>query len=814
MDPNGAGYANMNTEVRRALDDLQVPIRSFRLYGLEILIRQGEGPEVAAALEKRLREEDDAECRQMVEYAMAAVAARSQPASTLPPETPEAFAAAFANMGPAEKVLALTALSRDHVRQCANLAPQWLEQETNPLVVATLLQTFRSVWPKERAADVNRVMKASSLSVRLAALEILVRLAPDKLQPQLPKLLIHKDPRIRALGVHGLAAIDVDEAVAHVAYMLGDENRETRLAAVRCSVFLPFAAMRPHLLQALAENDDRVVLEYLRLLLVNNPDPEVPYRLFDIEQHCRIPTKRELVGTIAGEVVKNLQTSGLLGSAFATYRSQFAAWCTSRRPFLKAQELLQRSFADQISPEEIPEFFSQWDMTSELLGALRGQLAGIQDPYFRKALTSWLKIQSAQEVREKTVAGPVVPPPERREEKESSPRETVLAALQAAPVDVRDEEKIRAVLVALRKARREKLDDLRESVKPLLKAADERLVLSALAYLEEFAFDELIPFLGNFLRHPQLRVRTGALRLLCRHDSKQALSSLQAMFRQAQPGSIDAALACTVYFEFSQVRDLLLTCVIQPPEELDVGKIIHLFSINPSQDNLYALFRMEKSFLENADTEHATQAQTCRREMAQFLSEHSLLTKEGMSALEQELDKRWTQEQESQKTTKPYQVKVLHPGKDRDEPFWRQFLRQMTGGHGIGEVIGFPFRVIGQALMEFPKTTIGFFVLCVGVVYLLLRPPAPTPSTLAPQAVLAKMEKVQAKVVRSEPGEISVVTEEGAKYLLVPPHGKRLARVTTGSVVRVQVVPFRTQSDGTLFGECRSIQLVIGRFAR
>ena len=77
----------MNSE-RDLLNELDAPVRSFRLFAIEQIIQSGSTSEVLQALQARLPGEDDQECRIMLEHAITMVRSRVEgkvPQSALPP---------------------------------------------------------------------------------------------------------------------------------------------------------------------------------------------------------------------------------------------------------------------------------------------------------------------------------------------------------------------------------------------------------------------------------------------------------------------------------------------------------------------------------------------------------------------------------------------------------------------------------------------------------------------------------------------------------------------------------------------------------
>ena len=68
----------MNTlkQQQLILDNLRIPIKSFRIFALEEIIKSGGNPEILSALKEIQATEDDQDCSILISNAIEAVSAR------------------------------------------------------------------------------------------------------------------------------------------------------------------------------------------------------------------------------------------------------------------------------------------------------------------------------------------------------------------------------------------------------------------------------------------------------------------------------------------------------------------------------------------------------------------------------------------------------------------------------------------------------------------------------------------------------------------------------------------------------------------
>jgi len=219
-------------------------------------------------------------------------------------------------------------------------APIWLAATDIPAVQATLLRIFRKTWPTDQLSDMARYMGVNSAAVRCAAMEILIEKASDELLRFLPRLLAVDDPRLRSLAVQGLVAIDLDGALEHIEAMLLNPQPEMRGFALRNCLFLPFEQVRDMILKSIAVECFPELIEKAGAILMSNPEPEVPFRLWEIIE-LAAPKLQEPLKAVLRGVSQALNDSGLLTDTYAAYQNHLQEWVQRRVAVRQVQSWLE-----------------------------------------------------------------------------------------------------------------------------------------------------------------------------------------------------------------------------------------------------------------------------------------------------------------------------------------------------------------------------------------------------------------------------------------------------------------------------------------
>ncbi len=770
--------------------DLAAPVKSFRLFALERAMQLPPTESLLGELQARQELEEDEECRILLKHVVTTLRKKMEK-SYSPPQAQgtEGFEAAFASADVASRLEMLESLSRQTVTVLSPIAPRLLEGETDAFAAAKIIRVFHRSWPRDRLKDLCSRLFSASLSVRIAVLEALTVISPDLLTRDFPKLLTYPDPRVRALAIRGLSAIDPEEALLHLEALLMSADPSDKRAGLQNCLLLPFLSIKPLLLKFLASESDVSMLGQAGDILLTNPDPEVPYHLWETVERSEGAKKQALHALVTG-ICSLLGKSGVLGEGYKSYLETLQTWVRQRAGTRFVQECVMR-FSEQDSFAD-PEFESRVAAELEkpwIVGAFkeaiewrisdsaRSRIREVLDRRSSQApqatspvIEDWVNLPHDAKIRRIGLLG----------EAEWGHEGELVRALArdgATPPEIR--------AAAIRAMLRMNEGGLGEAVRPLLKNPHPGLVIVALDYLSRFDPDFLFPLLGKFLNSNDPKIRTCALRILKRFDSTQALSTFRAMLSARSPRERSLALAYAIHFDFPLIRDTLAAFLVTGIEKglLETG--LYLFQSNPDFENLYCLFGLGKAL----DPEGASLAKTVREHTFSSLAKTGLLKDRDPASLEREFEARWQKEQARKAVPRP--AYAYSP----PEPRLIDKLGALTGS--LGEWLLRPARlavVLG-----------GIIFLCI----ITLWSGTDQPEARNPRqgAVLSQSVQVRGTILTSDPksGRCLLRTDSGLQFDLSP-RSEGFGALKQGTKVTATLLPFRVSSNNRIQCNIQSLK--------
>jgi len=785
--------------------ELGSPVKSFRMFALDSAIQSGSSPELLKALEERKRHEDDSECAVLFDQAIRALkrrlaggpadlggsgaggagagkapsaagaAPRDPTAAPPPPLDEEGFVKQFSQGDSGTRIDLLGRLDAKTRAKLGRLAPVWLTQEQDPAVAMALMRTFARDWPKDKVSSLTEQLQSKRLSIRLFALDLLIKISPTTLVSHLPKLLTSDDLRTQTLAIQGLAAIDLDEAIGHVEYMLADADPNVRQAGLRISIYLPFERMKAVLLKFLMTEREAELISGASILIQSNPDPEVPYRLWEIIEGSGAE-KGKILREVFKETCEALRASDILREDTESFLLRLREWiqrrsarkfvheCIDRlkgadaemlarmtdiirgalpRPFFRRafQEALEWPIPDEVK-ETIRGFLGDVGEGDDVevaptpaLAAVRpaarpapgasgapapgvaatgspagaaarpgagtgdaaapGTPASGQRPGApaRPAGPSPAAAKPATPATGATPttpsplstgttgaapAGPTKPAPSPAGRSAAPPADespideaaeverlrswsdTDLAGLQAhltglfRRAEVPEEVRIFGLIVALRR----EFDGFAPLALKWIDSTNANVTCSCLEYLGRFDPDSLFPLLGTFIKSPDFRIQSAAMRAFTGNDPQAAVQAVGAMIGHTDPHYQDLALACMIHIDFPMIRDMLTNFLEKNknPHFLQAG--LCLFQANPDPESLYPLYKLEK-LLPPADQ---LKAQNVRLSMEKMLVLEQRLDPYGAPRRREAYERRFAEEMAKRAAgPQAYSIKVLRP---------------------------------------------------------------------------------------------------------------------------------------------------------
>lgn len=688
------------------VQDLDSPEQSLRLQSIEQCFSRGSSDVILQALLGRQVQETDPECQALLGGAISAV--RRRLAKALPrtlPTDPEVFAAFFKEQGPADRLEILADLTAAQVRAFSAVAPALLAEEAEGLTAASIVRTFGRSWPKDALQVLGRSLGAPSISLRAAALDVLAQLAPQSLLRELPKLLIGRDPRLRALAIKGLAAIDLDEAVEHLQALLAHPATPNKLAGLQACFYLPFGRIKIVLLWFMAMEANPGLLQRAGLLFEINPDIEVPYRLWELTERLS-PARSAVVRAVFQGACKVLQASGVLGSNLDPYLNQLREWVRQRKMAVFIQGILsQIDLGQPLLPETeaaVSRSVADENFRKSLERSLTWPIAQPARAFVLKLLSASPAPEPAADVHPVAINTGISAPAPAFEARPSIEKIRLIGALLADDRQTHGDLVRKLVLgadtasdlraAALRAALRMEVLDLAPSANKYLKCGNSALVCASLEYLGSVDPDGFFPRLGQFLQNSNGRIKGTALKILQQYDMTQAVSMLRTILYAPIEGQRSAALACLTNFDFPLIRNLVSEFLIGHYSSQDFDFLLCLFQSNPDPGNLYPLFRLERLL----PPEPAAKVKTARKANESFLTGAGQLNQADAPKREEEFARRFAAEEEKKKKPLPdYALKKLVPEQTPFQEALAGFFGLFSEGHGKLFAVAFVIVVVG-----------------------------------------------------------------------------------------------------------------------
>jgi len=809
-----------NNEQKNLIDDLKAPIKSFRIFALEEVIRSGSSPELLQVLEDISRFEDDAECSMLINHAISAVkgrlaGARSLPAAILSGQSE--FVDAWQKADDNEKMRILSDLPTRLPKELRELGPDLIVNETSPVIIARIIRVFCRNWPEERFDRIAAYLDSQSLTLKLAALRTIVHMKPELLVSDLPALLSSKDPQIKALAIRGLVKIDKEEALNHLQALLLSADLSDRLAGIQNCPFLPFDMVKPVLLKYFAAENHPELLIRAGWILEMNPDVQVPFKLFEIAE--RSPARKaEMVRGILNEAVKLLEKSGILGNQFAAYTRKLQTWVSRRNALRFARQAVARLDAEKIDPE-LDQILRNSLKQQVVVDAFNEALDWPVSETVKGRLRAYIKSVAAE--AEKKPEAAATPATARQAEKKPSAEATTdedqLGRLFAgsdeagklAALTTLDKDRAPGILAILQKLfsgretsseirvatlhslGRLRLRGLEDAAIKLITNPNVSLATAAVEYLGEVDPDAIFPYLGQCLKVADVRMKSAALGILKNFDFNQALSSLNAMLRSTDPEQQKMAIQCMEQFDFALIREQLTDYLCRCENETLAEAGLCHFAANPGPDNVYSLYKIEKAHSGRIADQARQLREACRSGSGEEPQASSQSGEPVVEEGDESLQERWKAEQEKKKSRRPAYAYRSPAEEEKLTP------RQTV------EALANTFRSFAAARSSW--IALAILLLFAGAFYVLFVPRGSEAGPGTGRAIVVDQVVREGTVKLVVNAALEFESTQGEKFVLTPAReGYRVPAV--GTKLRVSLVPFRKGPDNSYLARIRALR--------
>lgn len=764
-------------------ENLQAPIKSFRIFALEQAIQRGNSPELLQELQNQAVRETDDECLLLLPHAVAAVSSRIAPGSpaSAQPIRP------FEEQTEEERIAWLTLVTPRQAGSFRKSVPGWFASNRSSLIRTLLVKKFGGVWPEESLPALVNALSDDSLSLRIAILDALSRVRPLLLKPRLPDLLRGEDPGLRFLAIRILAAIDVAEAVKFLGYYLLKGDSAEKLAGIQLSFYLPFEQIKPVLLQFFSLENDSRLLTRAALLFSINPDREVPFRLWEIAE-TSAQDKKAFLRKVVQSACAAIKTSEMLGGELPEFIAHLQGWIRSR----VINQLLQRLLN---ALEESPEI---WDAMVD-----EDMLARLRTPEGRESLQaarSWSLTSNQAGILDRLSQAALLTsgtsPKKTFEEKEflRSSEEEQIRMLREYPLALGSE--IRPVLPRLITEFQGRNVLLAEVIRLALRLKDFSQAASCALFLQsnnpglqeaavEFFLSadpmQVIPLLGGFLNSANPRVQSLALQALKTIDQSRALEIIKGMLDSPRSEVKRQALHNLGYLDFSVVRETL-AAFLKGCQDLNCFRMaLCLFEANPDSRNLFFLYQIRNGI---AGDRVALLETLCQRTEERLVAEGQI-TPDELAALKTSFSEEVKKEEDKRISPPAYAFQRIKTTPKKEGSSWENRLIGFFTSPGK----------LSTAIVLIVVGGLGLFLWSQDFAREFSPPPVRFPST--PSVVT-----VEGTVIKSDRSsrEFCIKTVAGDQYLVYPDQAPWDA-FPDGTRVRAQLTPIRMNSRNQLLCE-------------
>ena len=822
---------SISKEQQNIIDNLRTPIKSFRIFALEEIIKSGDSSEFLSILKEISLTEDDPECSMLISHAISAVQSRlsgETHTQSVKVSTSSDFLEKWQKADELEKMQIISNLPSRLPKDLRTIGPELLKGSSH-VVTARVIRTFSRNWPEEQFNLILDGVHSDSLMLKLASLRTLVHIKPELLLEDLPQLLASSDPEIKALAIRGLVKIDQEEALKHLQALLLSPMQNERLAGIQNCPFLPFDIVKPLLLKYFAAETNSELLTKAGWIIEMNPDVEIPFMLFEIAE--RSPAKKaDLVKKVLNEAVSLLDKSGILGNQFAAYMRKLQNWVNKRNALRYVRQIIARLDADKVAPEIekniivtikqplIKETFKEaldWPISEKVKNRIQGYL-GIQPSNEKLPETEVKKPVQTENISSNTqnlsqlemLAGLT---PEKAAERIN--QIILLVSHKSSTIETK--------IAALHCLTRCRLAGAEDIATKLIKHHDVSLATAAVEYLGIINPDCIFPYLGQCLKIADVGMKSAALGILKNFDYNQAISYLHVMLYSTDVQQQNMAIECMNQFDFALIRDMLTEFLCKDfHEQLIEAGLCH-FAANPSSDNAYSLYKIEQAhkgkIAEQAKALREACPEATEELAANFVKpeepqiqettnvEAEVQTKEkeqtelnkikeAKEAKEAELKERLRVEKEKKASKKPayaYRSEAENPE--------RNSKQQLIA---IWELI--KNFVQSKAL---PISIVILIISLSGFYYFFVPKGSSVQNIEKGSILITNKSTIEGNVTKVNNGVVTLVSPSGEVYIMTP-RSDGFKTPELGQILRVSIVPYRRTKNGENVVKIRGMRII------
>lgn len=575
-------------EIDTIRQELFAPIRTLRLFAIEGVLHSTPSSEILKILKERLIVEDDAECQLLLKHAIDKHSEKRETDNSAPDFL--GMLSKYLGREPSNQLEVIDFLSEKDLKSDENKFTLDLlfSNSSHDIVTAQIIKKFYRNFNEERKKYLQSNLFHDSISLRIASLEALVSLSPSMLKDSFEKLVLSKEPIIRALAIRGLAKSSPVFAAEFLAEFLAKSDLYGQLAAVRVCSVIDFKLVKNSLLKILVTASDKRLLKMTGSIILANPDKEIPLRLYDLLDKVS-EKKRAFVNNLINQYVKLLKASGVCKD-FNDYFSKLKAYIAERKKIRASLTQEVEIYKENIekSVEKKPG-----ETVTLLPEKKHEKVFNVKLPEDNSESIK-AEVKVTESIQSETIA---------KKSKDTSDSEASFVSQNvfSGLFGLSEEEQSQRLSVALKDSKPEmqkyifrfaidnNIDGLSGDATKFIECKNDELVAVAFEYLYCFNKDTFLLKMRKFATSDSILVRTVLISKACKDFPLEAKSLLDSMLRSSNYATRKKALGAVIHFEFSFIMPSLLDFVKRETETDLLISGLALFQANPQVESVYLL---------------------------------------------------------------------------------------------------------------------------------------------------------------------------------------------------------------------------------
>jgi len=772
-------------DLENLLSELRAPVKTFRIFAIEKVIKSGASSRLLEELLKCRASETDPECSMLLEHAVESVRQRLRKDGGA--AASRVTLADFARLSVGEQLEVVKKTGGAQLKRDASAEniKRLLGMSTHEVVKAEIVKKCGSFWPDDYVSYFEENLFSASSTLQLACLEAVILKAPDLFRRHFEKLVTSHDPLIRAISIRGLAKKYPRSAAAFLADSMRRGDYYSRLAALRAISVMPFAPHRASLMEMLSHEQDERLLKIAAAIVLANPDREVPFRICDI----LVKTVERKKASFLNELQKNCCTMIRMAELcpdFQLYTQTLKSYLQRARATLFVENCLSvYESSEAATRKELVDLLREKSSGADVMNALKEALAkSPENELLKQALSPVpLPASAAKDAAAKTSAdkgsAAVVDEKELllkklvriRSDKDRDAFETIAAAMADKKADNA------LIAAALRAAAFAGDNRWKNRAVTMLRRDSEDLQAASLEYLATHDNDSFMLQVRIFIKSPSLIVRTALLRSLCGQHPDDARELFQSMLADRDQKVREKAVGSLIHFEFSSIREMLTAYLEREKDQALVRAGVAFYLANPMVESVYDL-----RLLEQNRPEHRGIFAAAASTLIATLSELGV-------AAETEVHDFVSQRQKDDQTRAASEEERLET--QRIESISRK-INWKSVQETLSELSPlYPF---------LKKAFLGVMVL-LGILFFLAGSDdvskIPEPQGYQPVVSEVTEYKLVVQQIDLPDGAILAMDDKREKFMILPRPGKAF-KLRPGDMVMIRALPFRRAPDGVL----------------